>query len=199
MKWRQANRYVAAALILATLGLFANLQAPGVGQAARPAEAALPTEVSAAGVNAFASGAADNLDFAFYEDFLRTRNGAGAGADQDKTGQWSVGTPTRASDFDRAPGFRQPTNVNAFGTTGDPSDRGVFAPLSGPQSSTGSPVTDWMLNMPGSGAPGIVVTGFTPGAQPPPPPITEVPVPPAALLFITALSGFSFARRKRTG
>lgn len=195
MKWRQPYRYLAAALILAALGFFANLQAPGVGVAARPTEAALPPGVAAAGVNAFASGAADNLDFAFYEDFLRTRNGADASQDQDKSGHWSVGTPTRASDFDRAPAFRQPTNVNALGSANDPSERGVFAPLSGPQSSTGSPITDWMLDTPGSSPPGIIITGLIPGVQPPP--ITEVPVPPAALLFVTALSGFAFSSRTR--
>lgn len=199
MQWRQPYRYIAAAMILAALGFFANLQAPGVGVAARPTEAALPPGVAAAGVNAFASGTDDNLDFAYYEAFLRTRNGADAGQDQDKNGQWSVGTPTRARDFDRAPAFRQPTNVNALGSVSDPAEQGAFAPLSGPGSSTGSPIMDWMLNPPGSRPPGIVVTGFNPGVRPPPPPITEVPVPSAALLFVTALSGFAFSRRTRKG
>jgi hypothetical protein len=191
---RKPIHYFGAALILLFIGAAANMEIFGLGRASGSNEtrdSSADSALTAPGGNAFSRGKMENLDFAFYEEFLRNRNQNGDGFIADKTGQWSKGSNTtggagETSDLQKVSQletiYSTPSPIHGDGSIG------VGAPL------TGDLFGAAFFN--DTPVPGLIPSGFDPNATPP---VAEVPIPPPAILFVSAIAGFAFARRRNKG
>lgn len=198
---RRPLHYFSAVLVLLMLGAIANVELASRGDASgrHQKKAEGETAVADPGVNAFTTGARRNLDLAFYEDFMRTTGVGRDGFDEEKTGQWSKGSPKGVGNFvggkgpdlqnasDIASVLAKPSGVH----TGGPFTPGGGSPIA-PELTTAALIGAGPLVLPG-----VIQGGFTPPGGPPPPPTSEVPVPPAAVLFLSALA-LAARRRKLT-
>lgn len=195
MNWRRPFHYLCAALILLGLGTIVNLRASGFGRASGGGDAALP-ELAASGVNAFSSGREENLDFAFYEEFLRSRGRRDDGFIADKTGQWSKGSPNLKRVADGTPDLQRAADIGTLLAAPDPIHNGGLTAAGGEPLPTGGLIGDALFGDPSFQPPGLIPGGFGPDVTPP---VSEVPIPPAAILFSSAIAGLAFAMRNRKG
>ncbi len=199
MNWRRPFHYLGAALILLGLGAIANLRASGFGRASDATNAARDAaapELAASGVNAFSSGREENLDFAFYEDFLRNRSRRDGGFIADKTGQWSKGSPNLKRGAGETPDLQRVAEAETILATPNPiHDGGLIGAGGGESLPTGDIVGDALFGVPSLDLPGLIPGEFGPDATP----VSEVPIPPAAILFSSAIAGLAFAMRNRKG
>lgn len=199
MRLRKPIHYFGAALILFAIGVAANFEISGAGRASGrdgahgPAEA--DSALSAPGVNGFSARKEQNLDFAFYEEFLRDRSRRDDGFIADKTGQWSKGSPTLKRGASGAPDLERVADVGTLLAAPDPIHNGGLT-AAGPLP-TGGLIGDALFGDPSFQPPGLIPGGSGPDASQPP--ISEVPIPPAALLFGSAIAGLAFAMRNRKG
>lgn len=196
MNWRRPFHYLCAALILLGLGAIANLRASSVGHASGAGDAAAP-ELASSGVNAFSSGREENLDFAFYEDFLRSRSRRDDSFIADKTGQWSKGSPNLKRGAGETPDLERVADIGTLLAAPDPIHNGGLTDAGGGPLPTDDLIGDALFGDPSFQPPGLIPGGFGPDITPPP--VSEVPIPPAAILFGSAIAGLAFAMRNRKG
>lgn len=197
MDRRKSFRYFGAAAIVLLIGAVANTQVSGPGRASQQPQsaAAIPSDTLAAlGTNAFSSGVRREDDFSFFEEFLRNRKGFDDGLIDDKTGRWSQGSRTAGPDLQRVSDMGEV--VSKPSATHDDS-------LMGGERAAKLPTQSGLLGAALLGAqsyssPGFLVNVIRPNA-PPQPPTPEVPLPPAAFLFLTAIAGIGALRKKNKG
>ncbi len=196
---RRRLHYFGAGLIVLLIGAVANTQMSGPGRASvrngAPPAQMTAGGLAASGTNAFSGGGKENLDFAFYEAFLRNRSNAADGFIDDKTGRWGKGASRGAKGA--APQLQNANVVEAL--YGEPSGVHQGGPMG--QGGGSLPATNGLLASAIFGANPLSVPGLIPGVPGTytPPPMSEVPVPPSAILFISAIAGLAFARKQKTG
>jgi hypothetical protein len=198
MNRRRPRHYFSALLVLLLLGAIANVEFSSNGRAVgRHAKDDIFAPGGAdPGVNAFANGAKHSLDLAFYDEFMRTSRIATDGFAEDKTGQWSRGSPKSVAAFmqGKGPDLQNASDIaSVLSKQSGVHAGGLLAPGGDPLT-TSELVTAALMGAGPLVLPHVIRGGFTAPVGPPPPPTSEVPVPPAGLLFVSALGLAAFRR-----